>query len=332
MGAFGLGQIAPPMAAFTQARVAAKTFLTTIARKPLIDGLSDEGEKPVNRPEGRVQLTDIVFAYPSRPHIDVCKGYNLTIEAGQSCALVGASGSGKSTVINLLLRFYDPSSGSVLLDGNDIRNLNTRWLRAQIGYVGQEPVLFAGTVAENIAYGLDVTFAPELAVIEDENAPIEKITEAKEILRARVVEAAKQSNAHDFIANLPQGYETDVGSSGASMSGGQKQRIAIARALIKKPAVLLLDEATSALDATSERYVQESIDVLQQSKMQTTIVIAHRLTTIKNADKIAVINEGRVVELGKHEELLRLNGLYAELWQKQIGSSTQSGADGESVE
>ena len=276
MGAFGIGQIAPPVAAFTSARVAAKSFLEIIRREPLIDGLSLEGEKPEQRPTGEVELNDVVFAYPSRPEITVCKGYNLKILPGESCALVGASGSGKSTVINLLLRFYDPNSGVVRLDGRNIKELNTRWLRAQIGYVGQEPVLFSGSIADNIAYGLDATFAPELAVIDSATASPSEIDRARQILRERVIEAATQANAHAFIAALPQGYETDVGGSGSSMSGGQKQRIAIARALIKKPAVLLLDEATSALDAVSEKIVQESIDKLQKSKTQTTIIIAHR--------------------------------------------------------
>mmetsp|Transcript_18040 Transcript_18040/g.24763 ORF Transcript_18040/g.24763 Transcript_18040/m.24763 type:complete len:1356 (+) Transcript_18040:119-4186(+) len=325
IGAFGLGQIAPPVAAITTARVAAKQFLETIARKPLIDGLSNEGKIFEERPVGLVELSDVVFTYPSRSDIEVCKGYNLTIQPGESCALVGASGSGKSTVINLLLRFYDPNSGSVKLDGHDIKDLNVRFLRAQIGYVGQEPVLFSGSIADNIAYGLDVTFAPELSMVNNPgNHSAAEVAEAKEKLRARVVEAAKQANAHDFIDHLPEGYDTDVGSSGSSISGGQKQRIAIARALIKKPVVLLLDEATSALDATSERIVQESIDALQQSKQQTTIIIAHRLNTIRTADKIAVMNGGIIAEEGTHDELLTLNGIYAKLVKLQVEIQTSS--------
>ena len=326
IGAFGLGQIAIPLSAVTTARVAAKQLLEVINRKPLIDGLSEEGDKFTERPQGLVELSNVVFAYPSRPDIDVCKGYNLTIAPGQSCALVGPSGSGKSTVINLLLRFYDPQSGVVSLDKRNIKDLNTRWLRSQIGYVGQEPVLFSGSIADNISYGLDVSFAPELSVL---NAPeahsTESVLKAKETLQARVVEAAKQANAHDFITSLPDGYNTDVGSSGSSISGGQKQRIAIARALIKKPVVLLLDEATSALDATSERIVQESIDRLQQSKQQTTIIIAHRLNTIRTADKIAVVSQGVIAEEGTHDDLMARDGIYADLVRLQVEGQAASG-------
>ena len=196
--------------------------------------------------------------------------------------------------MNLLLRFYDPQDGDITLDGHSIKDLNIRYLRSQMGYVGQEPVLFTGTVAENIAYGIP---------------PADLETLTPEETRRRVVEAAKLANAHDFISSFPSGYDTDVGSNGVAMSGGQKQRIAIARALVKKPAVLLLDEATSALDATSERVVQESIDQLQRSHAQTTIVIAHRLSTIRNADKIAVVHNGEIAELGKHEELIALGGM-----------------------
>ena len=316
----GMGQIAPPMSCFFEAKASAKPMLDIINRKPLIDGLSDEGLKPNEKPKGKISIDSVVFAYPSRPQFDVCKGYNLEIESGETVALVGASGSGKSTVINLLLRFYDPQQGEIRLDGINIRDLNIRWLRANIGYVGQEPVLFSGTIAENIAYGLDATLYDEVRVLRDSTDPIER-QKAQITLRERVEEAAKQANAHDFIMKFPEQYETDVGSSGSSMSGGQKQRIAIARALIKRPAVLLLDEATSALDAQSERLVQESIDKLQQSKAQTTIVIAHRLSTIRNADKIAVVSEGLIAELGKHEDLLCIeNGIYADLVRLQMSA------------
>ncbi len=210
--------------------------------------------------------------------------------------------------MNLLLRFYDPMSGSVMMDNQDIRSLNVRWLRSQIGYVGQEPVLFAGTIEENIAYGLDLN--------------VEQLNDADgSVLKDRVRQAAKQANAHDFISNFPDGYATHVGSSGHALSGGQKQRIAIARALIKRPAVLLLDEATSALDAASERLVQESIDNLQKAKMQTTIVIAHRLSTIKNADCIAVVSDGVIAELGTHDSLMVIEGgMYADLVRLQLSN------------
>ena len=281
----------------------------TINRKPLIDGFSEEGDKPAGRAKGAVSLQDVVFSYPSRPNILVCDGYNLEIEAGQTVALCGASGAGKSTIINLLLRFYDPSAGVVKLDGTDIRTLNVRWLRAQMGYVGQEPVLFAGTILDNIAYGIDVEALQNRGGKESYN---------QKTLKDLVVAAARLSNANDFIEAFPSGYETDVGSNGSALSGGQKQRIAIARALVKRPAVLLLDEATSALDYNSEKLVQESIDRLQESKMQTTIVIAHRLSTIRNADKIAVVEKGRVAELGTHDELLALEGRYFNLVKLQM--------------
>ena len=258
---------------------------------------------------GHIELRDVDFSYPSRPDVKVCKGYNLIVRPGETVALCGSSGAGKSTIMNLLLRFYDPIEGAVLLDHVDIRTFNVRWLRNRIGYVGQEPVLFAGTIADNIAYGVD----RQVDGVQD------AIT-----LRKRVEAAARLANAHDFISAFPQGYDTDVGANGGSMSGGQKQRIAIARALIKQPAVLLLDEATSALDAASERIVQQSIDDLQACKAQTTIIIAHRLSTIRNADRIAVVSEGRIVELGTHNELVALNGLYSDLVSLQMGDISET--------
>eukprot|EP01035_Chromulina_nebulosa_P018834 gene18834-24615_t len=313
MGSIAMGQIAPPMAAFTSAVASTAPLFDVINRKPLIDGLSSDGIIPQNSKEikGQIELKKIEFAYPSRPNLIVCKGYDLVINSGETVALVGPSGCGKSTVINLLLRFYDPQGGSVLLDGMDIKTLNTRWLRSKIGYVGQEPVLFSGTIADNIAYGIDKE------LIKSEGGSL-----SPETLHDMVVTAAKQANAHEFIMSFPDGYQTDVGSNGIAMSGGQKQRIAIARALVRRPAVLLLDEATSALDAASERLVQESIDLLQASKSQTTIIIAHRLSTIRNADKIAVLNQGKVVELGKHDELIALNGLYADLISLQVTTTS----------
>jgi ATP-binding cassette subfamily B (MDR/TAP) protein 1 len=239
----------------------------------------------------------------------------------------------------------------VSVDGHDLKDLSVRWLRSQIGYVGQEPVLFTGSVAENIAKGrVDSLEQPVISLQEamqnsDDSqtgllscfmrsssagktathAPVaEKDVEmgvAAHSADEDIVDACIASNAHDFIKSFPQGYDTDIGEGSIMVSGGQKQRIAIARALIKKPTILLLDEATSALDATSERVVQESIDALQRMKAQTTIVIAHRLSTIRNADKIVVIDKGVVVETGKHDELLARGGLYATLWNKQSGSA-----------
>jgi len=273
-----------------EARQAAAVIVAIIDRIPLIDSFSEAGLKP-DSCRGQVEVKDLVFAYPTAPEHIICNGFSLLIPAGKSMALCGASGSGKSTLIQLLERFYDPLSGCVTLDGVDIKTLNVRWLRAQLGLVGQEPVLFQGTVAQNIAYG--------------------KSTPATQ---AEIEKAAKAANAHDFITtNLQNGYNTEVGLKGGRLSGGQKQRVAIARALIKNPAILLLDEATSALDNQSEAVVQTALDGVMATQKLTTIVIAHRLSTIRNADGIAVLCEGKVLELGTHEELLVLQGLYASL-------------------
>jgi ATP-binding cassette subfamily B (MDR/TAP) protein 1 len=278
MGSIALGQLAPPLTSFSSARTAIANLLETINRKPEIDGLSEEGLKPDLKVRGQIDLHDLEFAYPSRPGIMVCKNYSLHIEPGQTVALVGQSGCGKSTVINLLLRFYDPIAGKICIDGLDIKTLNIKWLRSQLGYIGQEAVLFAGTIGDNIAYGLDPDIVKKPLTSgkhessKDANSS-RKLSDNPELME-QVVAAARLANAHDFISEFPQGYETDVGSNGVAMSGGQKQRIAIARALIKKPAVLLLDEATSALDANSERIVQQSIDKLAQSKAQTTVISA----------------------------------------------------------
>ena len=194
-------------------------------------------------------------------------------------------------------RFYDPLNGEILLDGKNIKDLNIQWLREQFSLVSQEPVLFSGTISDNIRYGKP-------------NANDSEIEEA-----------AKMANAYDFISQFPLGFNTSVGDNGIQVSGGQKQRIALARAIIRDPPVLLLDEATSALDSESERIVQESLDTLLQSKKRTTIVIAHRLSTIRNADKIAVVKEGVIVEEGKHDDLMAKKGVYASLVERQVGST-----------
>ena len=264
-------------------RVAAPVH-ETIERVPQINSFATGGVK-LQAVRGDISVRDVVFAYPAAPEHVVCNGYSLEIGAGQTCALCGPSGSGKSTIINLIERFYDPISGAVFLDGVDLRNINVRWLRSQIALVGQEPVLFLGTVAENIAYG-------------KEGAS-----------REEVEEAARNANAHGFImSNLPNGYESSVGQGGGMLSGGQKQRIAIARAVVRKPAILLLDEATSALDTTSERVVQAAIDEIMQKQRRTTVTIAHRLSTIRHADKIAVVDQGVVVEQGTWDELVAIDG------------------------
>ena len=255
-----------------------------------IDSFDEGGSKPQGC-RGDIELVDVSFAYPTASDCLVCQGCTLNIPAGATVALCGRSGSGKSTIIQLIERFYDPHEGRVLLDGVDLKTLNVRWLRAQLGLVSQEPVLFQGTVAQNIAYG--------------------KPTEASQ---EEIEAAAKMANAHSFITeSLGDGYATQVGLSGGKLSGGQKQRVAIARALIKCPAVLLLDEATSALDNESERVVQAALDEVMAKQKRTTVVIAHRLSTIRNASKIAVLDKGRVVEEGTHDELLALAGVYHRL-------------------
>ncbi|KAM7280163.1 hypothetical protein ACFE04_007297 [Oxalis oulophora] len=239
---------------------------------------------------GQVEFSHVEFAYPSRPDSIILKDFCLKVSAGETVALVGGSGSGKSTVISLLQRFYDPLVGEILLDEVPIQKLQLKWLRSQMGLVSQEPALFGSTIKENILFG-------------KEDGSMEEI-----------IEAAKASNAHDFISQLPQGYDTQVGERGFQLSGGQKQRIAIARAIIKKPRILLLDEATSALDSESERIVQRALDNITATIGRTTIVIAHRLSTIRHADVIVVVQDGHVMETGSHNELIsKGDGMYTSL-------------------
>ncbi|KAK3587257.1 hypothetical protein CHS0354_034401 [Potamilus streckersoni] len=241
--------------------------------------------------DGSVEFQDIHFTYPSRPETEVIKGISFQVKPGEMIALVGPSGGGKSTLVNLIERFYDPNSGTIALGGQDLKDLDPCWFRQKISMVSQEPTLFACSIKENITYGREAT--------------------TEEIL-----EAAKQANADEFISTFDDGYDTLVGERGVRLSGGQKQRIAIARALIMNPALLLLDEATSALDAESEHLVQEAID--RAMKARTVIVIAHRLSTVRNASKVIVIDKGRIAEMGTHDELLALNGVYKRLVLRQL--------------
>uniref|UniRef100_A0A8C6GPI9 P-type phospholipid transporter n=2 Tax=Mus spicilegus TaxID=10103 RepID=A0A8C6GPI9_MUSSI len=290
IGAFSVGQASPNIEAFANARGAAYEVFKIIDNKPSIDSFSKSGHKPDNI-QGNLEFKNIHFSYPSRKEVQILKGLNLKVKSGQTVALVGNSGCGKSTTVQLMQRLYDPLEGMVSIDGQDIRTINVRYLREIIGVVSQEPVLFATTIAENIRYGReDVTM--------DE---IEK--------------AVKEANAYDFIMKLPHQFDTLVGERGAQLSGGQKQRIAIARALVRNPKILLLDEATSALDTESEAVVQAALDKAREGR--TTIVIAHRLSTVRNADVIAGFDGGVIVEQGNHDELMREKGIYFKLVMTQ---------------
>lgn len=254
---------------------------------------------PREQVRGEVALEDVRFSYKDGP--EVIKGLSLHIPAGDTAAIVGATGAGKSTVIKLLLRFYDPLSGRVTLDGHDLRDLNLDDVRASIGLVSQDVFLFHGTVRENIKYG-----------------SFDKSDEA-------MFDAAKVAEAHDFIMRLPQGYDTIVGERGQKLSGGQRQRISIARAILKDPPVLVLDEATSSVDNETEAAIQRSLEKIVVGR--TTIVIAHRLSTVRNADRIFVLEHGQLHETGRHEELAHSDGVYAALWRVQTGQREASVGD-----
>jgi len=272
---------------------AVKHIFNTLDRKPLIDAY-DRGGLELEEVRGDVSFVHVEFHYPSAPQTQIFTDFHLDVPAGTSAAFVGPSGSGKSTTVRLLQRFYDPINGSVCLDGHDIRSLNLSFLRAQMSLVQQEPVLFAGTIMDNIKYGREGA--------TDEEA----------------LKAAKDANAHNFITQFTEKYNTDCGERGLQLSGGQKQRVAIARCMVRQPKVLLLDEATSALDAESERVVQEALDALLAATKRTTLVIAHRLSTIQNSDMICVVYQGTIVEKGTHSELMKItDGQYKRLAARQ---------------
>jgi ABC-type multidrug transport system fused ATPase/permease subunit len=243
--------------------------------------------------EGALAFNKVHFSYPSRKEIEVLKGLSFEAKAGEKVAIVGSSGAGKSTIASLILRFYDPQSGDILFDNKPSSAYALTDIRNQVAIVPQDVLLFGGTIRENIAYG-------KLSASDDE-----------------IILSSKQANAHNFIQSLPEGYNTIVGERGMKLSGGQRQRIAIARALLKDPAILILDEATSSLDSESERLVQEALEVLMKGR--TSIIIAHRLSTIREADKIVVLEKGVVIESGTHDELLKNEeGLYRYLSQLQF--------------
>ncbi|KAL9552554.1 hypothetical protein MBANPS3_003717 [Mucor bainieri] len=299
MGAMALLMVPQNLVAVSSACGAAYRIFSTIDRVPSID-VDAPGGAVLDKITGEIEFKNVKFSYPTRPDITILKQLNLKIKPGMTVAFVGPSGSGKSTSVQLLQRFYDPLEGAVLIDGKDLKEYNVAWLRSQIGVVSQEPVLFNSTIKNNLLMGV-----------------------TEEVTNDDIVAACKKSNCHSFISELPDGYETLVGQFGGMLSGGQKQRIAIARAILKNPSILLLDEATSALDTQSERLVQSALDAASADR--TTIVIAHRLSTIRNADLIVVMQAGDLIEQGNHNDLLALNGVYADLVRKQEIATKQVG-------
>ncbi|CAF1030751.1 unnamed protein product [Adineta steineri] len=304
-GIFSLGQVSPYLQTFYEARVSAFMLWKIICEPSTIN---NDNEKGLIKEDliGNIKFSNINFYYPSRIDTPILKNLSFDIQSGQTIALVGSSGSGKSTCIQLLQRFYDPQSGSIFLDEKQLNEYNINWLRQNIGVVSQEPILFQTTIRENILFGLN-------------SATNEQIEQA-----------AKMANAHCFIMKLPDKYETVIGERGSALSGGQKQRIAIARALLRNPKILLLDEATSALDRESEKLVQEALDRAAQGR--TTIIIAHRLSTIRNANKIIVMRKGEIVEEGDHNSLMNIHGTYYNLVMQQNLKDSQEDIEEEEEE
>ncbi|EMS45430.1 ABC transporter B family member 11 [Triticum urartu] len=296
LATMGVSQTSAMVSDSNKAKDSAMSIFALLDLKSIIDSSNNEGFT-LDEVKGDIDFRHVSFNYPTRPDIFIFNDFTLHISTGKSVALVGESGSGKSTVIALLERFYDPVSGTILLDGGGINKLNIKWLRDQIGLVSQEPVLFNDTIRANIAYGKN-----------------------GEVTEEELISVAKASNAHEFISSLPHGYDTSVGERGIQLSGGQKQRVAIARAILKDPKILLLDEATSALDVESERIVHIALNHVMVGR--TTIIVAHRLSTIKGVDTIAVLHDGVILEKGSHVSLMNIkDGVYASLVELQSTSS-----------
>ena len=290
--AVSLGGLAGLYSTLMSAVGASERMFRLLDRKPDISSRSS-GTIIKEGLRGELTFEGVSFNYPSRKDVIVLDSLSFRAEPGKVTAIVGVSGSGKSTILSLVQRFYDPVSGFITVDGHHLRDLDYHWYHNQIAMVSQEPVLFANSIADNIAYGLD-----------------------KPVSTEELEWAAKQANAHQFISSFPDGYNTLVGEKGIQLSGGQKQRIAIARAILINPKILLLDEATSALDSQSEHLVQEALDLIMKNR--TTIVIAHRLSTVRDAHQIMVLEKGKMIESGQHEALLNQGGAYAQLVKKQL--------------
>lgn len=264
-----------------------------IDRVPAIDPDDNTGIKPPSV-YGSIEFKNVDFCYPTRPEVMLLSNFSLKVDGGQTVAVVGVSGSGKSAVISLIERFYDPVAGQIMLDGRDLKQFNVRWLRSHMGLVQQEPIIFSTTIRENILYARHNATESEMK------------------------EAARIANAHHFISSLPHGYDTHVGMRGVDLTPGQKQRIAIARVVLKNAPILLLDEASSAIESESSRVVQEALDTLVMGN-KTTIMIAHRAPMMRHVDDIVVLNGGKIVEQGTHDSLMQTNGLYVRLMQPHFG-------------